>query len=211
MTAYSAKARSSSVVRFCGQLCLLAGILGAASSAYLAFGSPAVPEDMWSYPQTPEAFTGTQAWFAVQHLGLLADLLALWWSGAAGSARLGRIGHAGAVAGMIGWTVTEVAAITARHDTDDRALAGLLVTSYGLFRLLIGAGLILEGVAVLRARVWEGWRRWLPLALGIWVFVPLMPAMGLPVEAGQAAMAGWMLLFAALGWCLAVPDRRRGR
>jgi len=208
MTTYSVKTKTSSVIRFCGQLCLLAGVLGAASSAYLAFGSPAVPEDMSSYPQTPEALTGTQAWFALQHLGLLAGLLALWWSRAARSTRLGRLGHAGAVAGMIGWAVTEVAAIVARHDTNDTALAGLPVTSYGLFSLLIGAGLILEGAAVLRARVWDGWRRWRPVALGIWVFVPL-PAIGLAVEAGQAAIAGWMLLFAALGWCLAVPDRRR--
>jgi hypothetical protein len=110
---------------------------------------------------------------------------------------------------VIGWTVTEVAAIAARNDTNDTTMAGLLVTSYGLFSLLIGVGLILEGVAVLWARVWDGWRRWLPLALGIWVFVPLMPSMGLPVEGAEAAMAGWMLLFAALGWCLASLDRRR--
>ena len=209
MTTYSARIRTSSRIRLCGQLCLLAGVLGAASSAYLAFHSPAVPEDMWSYPQTPEAFTGTRAWLAVQHLGLLAGLFAMWWSGAAGSTRLGRIGHAGAVAGMIGWIITEVAAITARHDTNDTTLAGLLVVGYGLFSLFMGAGLILEGIAVLRARVWHGWRRWLPLALGIWVFVPLMPAMGSPVESAEAAMAGWMLLFAALGWCLATLDRRQ--
>ena len=209
MTTYPAKIRTSSTIRFCGQLCLLAGVLGAASSVYLAVGSRAVPEDMWSYPQTPEAFTGTRVWLAVQHLGLLAGLFALWWSGAAGSTRLGRIGHAGAVAGVMGWIITEVAAITARHDTDDTTLAGLLAVSYGLFSLLIGVGLILEGIAVLRARVWDGWRRWLPLALGIWVFVPLMPAMGLPVESAEAAMAGWMLLFAALGWRLATLDRRQ--
>jgi hypothetical protein len=79
--------------------------------------------------------------------------------------------------------------------------------AYGLF---MGVGLILEGIAVLRARIWDGWRRWLPLALGIWVFVPLMPAMGLPVESAEAATAGWMLPFAALGWRLATLDRREG-
>ena len=62
---------------------------------------------------------------------------------------------------------------------------------------------------MLRARVWDGWRRWLPLALGIWVFVTLMPAEGLGGGSAEAAMAGWMLLFAALGWCLATLDRRR--
>jgi hypothetical protein len=65
--------------------------------------------------------------------------------------------------------------------------------------------LILEGAAVLRARSWDGWRRWLPLALGIWVFV-MMSAFGLSFEAAQFATAGWMLLFAALGWCLASLD-----
>ena len=80
MTTYPARIRTSATIRFCGQLCLLAGVLGAASGVYLAFASPAVPEEMWSYPQTPEAFTGTQAWLAVQHLGLLAGLFAaLGW------------------------------------------------------------------------------------------------------------------------------------
>jgi hypothetical protein len=208
MTTYLARTKTSSAIRFCGLLCLLAGVLGAASSAYLAFASPSVPEDMWSYPQTPEAFAGTQIWFAVQHLGLLAGLLALWWSGAAGSARLGRIGHAGAVAGIVGWTITEVVAIAARYDTNDTTAAGLLAASYGLFSLLIGVALILEGAAVLKARRWDGWRRWLPLALGIWILVTL-PAFGLSVEAAQFAIVGWMLLFAALGWCLASLDRRQ--
>jgi hypothetical protein len=209
MTTYSTKIRTSSTIRFCGQLCLLAGVLGAASSVYLAFYSPAVPEDMWSYPQTPAAFAGMRGWLAVQHLGLLAGLFALWWSGAAGSTRLGRIGHASAAAGVIGWIITEVTAITARHDPDDTTLVALLGASYGLFSLFIGVGLILEGIAVVRARIWDGWRRWLPLALGIWVFVPLMPAMGMTVEIAEAAMAGWMLLFAALGWSLATLDRRQ--
>jgi len=207
MTTYLAKTKTSATIRFCGQLCLVAAVLGAASSAYLAFRSPPVPEDMWSYPQTAEAFTGTKVWLAVQHLGLLAGLLALWWSGTAGSARLGRIGHVGAVAGVIGWTLTEVAAIAARYDTNDTTMAGLLATSYGLFSLLIGVGLILEGIAVLRARVWDGWPRWLPLALGIWLFV-MMPAFGSSFEVAELATACWMLLFAALGWCLASLGRR---
>jgi hypothetical protein len=81
MTTYLVKTRTPAAIPFCGQLCLLAGVLDAASAVYLAFDSPAVAEDMWSYPQTPEAFTRTQVWLAVQHLGLLAGLLALWWSG----------------------------------------------------------------------------------------------------------------------------------
>ena len=103
----------------------------------------------------------------------------------------------------------QVEAVLATHRRGFLRSAGLLVVSYGLFSLFMGVGLILEGIAVLRARVWHGWRRWLPLALGIWVFVPLMPAMGSPVESAEAAMAGWMLLFAALGWCLATLDRRQ--
>ena len=43
----------------------------------------------------------------------------------------------------------------------------------------------------------------------VWTFLGFPTYGGGPFEAAEAAMAGWMLLFAALGWCLAVPDRPR--
>ena len=45
----------------------------------------------------------------------------------------------------------------------------------------------------------------MPLALGVWVFVPMTPAIMAGFMPARLAITGWMLLFAALGWALAVP------
>ncbi|ALV40693.1 hypothetical protein AU252_05520 [Pseudarthrobacter sulfonivorans] len=189
-------------IRAAGMLCFWAGVLGAASGLLLAFVQPAVPENQWSYPLNVTAFSAIQVWFSLQHVGLLLGLLALGWTGVLGQSTLARIGHPVAVASMLGFAVTELAAILAANDTKDSPLVGLLGASYGVFSLLLGAALVVEGIAVLRARVWQGWRRWIPLALGVWVFVPMLPALALSFTGARFAIAGWMLLFAALGWAL---------
>ena len=60
-----------------------------------------------------------------------------------------------------------------------------------------------------RAHAWEGWRRGVVLALGVWVFVPMFPALIVtPTDGARLAIGGWMLLFAALGVALLSPVRR---
>jgi hypothetical protein len=60
-----------------------------------------------------------------------------------------------------------------------------------------------------RAQVWEGWRRGVVLALGVWVFVPMFPALIVtPTDGARLAIGGWMLLFAVLGVALLSPVRR---
>ncbi|RAX44838.1 hypothetical protein DQ354_13655 [Arthrobacter sp. AQ5-06] len=189
-------------IRAAGLVCFWTAVLGAASGVFLAFVQPAVPENQWSYPLNVTAFSAIQVWFALQHVGLLLGLLALSWTGALGQSTLARIGHPVAVASMLGFAATELAAITAAHDSQDSPLVGLLGAAYGVFSLLIGAALVVEGIAVLKAKVWQGWQRWIPLALGVWVFVPMLPALALSFVGARFAIAGWMLLFAALGWAL---------
>ena len=67
---------------------------------------------------------------------------------------------------------------------------------------------MLLGVATLRARRAPGAGRWLPLALGVWVFVPMFPALMAGHVPARLAITGWMLLFAALGLVLARPAPR---
>jgi hypothetical protein len=82
---------------------------------------------------------------------------------------------------------------------------------YGVFSILIGgAALVAEGIAVGRAGVWLGWRRWLPLVMGVWVFVPMLPALASSFTGARFAIAGWMLLFAALGWALSNMPKAPG-
>jgi hypothetical protein len=58
------------------------------------------------------------------------------------------------------------------------------------------------GAMVARERRWSGWSRWLPLTLGVWVFVPMMPALVAGYLPARLAITAWMLLYAALGWVL---------
>lgn len=191
---------ASAATRRGGRLCLWAGLLGAASGVFLAVVPPAVDEDRYSYPLTAAGFVLIQCWFVVQHLGLIAGLVALGRSGAAGARRLGlRL----AIGGLALLTVTEALAIGAADSAYPTSRTDLLDAAYGVSVTLAGIGLIFLGIAIVRARCWSGRSRWLPLATGIYVFVPMFPAMFGGFVAARLAITGWMLLFALLGWTLA--------
>ncbi len=192
-------------VRRAGRLCLLAGVLGAASGVFLAVVPPAVESDRYSYPLTAAGFVAIQVWFAAQHLGLLAGIVALGRSGAAGARPLG---VRTAAAGMGLLTLTEIAAIAAAGSSYPGPGTGILDALYAISVVAVGAGLVAAGVAVVRARVWEGNTRWLPLATGVYAFVPMMPLMVMGYLGARLAITGWMLLFAALGRALAREGSR---
>ncbi len=185
-----------------GALCMAAGILGAASGILLA-GYPAqVSEDMFSYPLTAGGFTVIQIWFFVQHLGLLAGIAALARAAVMAQGRSARWGSGLAVAGMALLAVTELIAITARNSTYPGDGTGTLDALYGVSSVAVGVGLILAGIAVRRRGLWTGWRGVVVLVAGIFVFVPMMPALMGPFILARLAITVWMLLFAALGYAL---------
>lgn len=192
-------------VRRAGILCLGAGILGAASGIFLAVVPTDVPADRYSYPLSATAFVVIQAWFAVQHLGLLAGIIGLGRSGATGG-RL--VGVRSAAAGMALLTATEIAAMAAARSSYPGPGTGVLDALYGVAVVLTAGGLIVAGLAVLRARLWRGARRWLPLATGVYALVPMTPLMLAGYLGARLAISGWMLLFAALGWALAREGSR---
>lgn len=190
-------------IEMAGLACLVSGLLGAAGGIYLALRTPLVGEEMWTYPQRAGGeFATTQTIFAVTHLGLILGLLALWWCGAVPHNRLGRIGHVVAVSGMALLTINELVAISVAGEATDSAHAGIVGAIYGVTTIMIGLGMSAEGVAAVRDGEWSGWQRWLPLVLGIWLFVPTMPALFLEGDVARLALTGWSLLFAALGWVL---------
>lgn len=200
--------RAPAVSRVAGWLCLVAGVLGVASGVYLAIMEPAVSDGQWSYPQSVGEFTGTQVWFAIQHLGLLAGILALGRSGAAGAGRAARVATLVAVLGMAALALTELVAILPAEEPVDAALPVALGAVYGLVTTVLGVSLTVLGVQVARAGVWTGWRRWVPLALGVWVFVPMFPAMAMSFLGARLSISGWMALFALLGLALLRDDHR---
>jgi len=196
-------------VRASALLCIASGVLGTASGLALAVVEPSVDVDRFSYPLSAGSFAAVQLWFGVHHLGLLAGLLALRWAGVLPDTRPARWGWAAAVVGMAGLAVTELVAIAAADSGVDSGIAAALGGLYGVTCTAMGVGLILAGASVWRAGVWEGWRRGVVLALGVWVFVPMFPALIVtPTDGARLAIGGWMLLFAGLGVALLSPVRR---
>ena len=201
MTASNAT-QSASTIRRAGAVCLVAALAGAASGVHLAAMDPDVSPDRFSYPQGAGEFTAIQVFFVVQHLGLLLGLLALAGSSAVPRTRLGRVGSYGAAAAMAALALMEVVAITARDVAVDSTTASVVGAGYGVVSFAQGVTLVAVGIAIARAGVWQGWPRWVVLAMGVWVFFPMFPALATMTDGARLAIAGWMLLFAVLGAAL---------
>lgn len=185
-----------------GLVCMTAGVLGAAGGIVLAVIPGQVPEEMFSYPLTAGGFTVIQVWFFVQHLGLIAGIAALGRAQVMAPGRSARRGAGLAVAGMALLAVTELIAITARDSTYPGDGTGLLDALYGVSTVAVGVGLVLAGIAVRRGERWTGWRGLVVVVTGIFVFVPMLPALMGPFILARLAITAWMLLFAALGYAL---------
>jgi hypothetical protein len=209
-TSSLAPSERTGFVQRAGLVCLAAGLLGAASGVFVVVVDPSVPDSRFSYPFAAGGFVAIQLWFAVQHLGLLVGQHALWVSGALGASRAARIGHVTALAGMVLLTVTEVLATWAASSPYPSDRTDVLDILYGVASLAIGVGLVVAGVAGLRAHTRTGPLRWLPLTLGIWVFVPMTPMIMAGFVPARLSITGWMLLYAALGWALARDRRPHG-
>jgi hypothetical protein len=67
----------------------------------------------------------------------------------------------------------------------------VLDTWFGITSTLIGVGLVIAGIAVVRARVWVGWPRFVTLAGGVAVFVIVIPGVFAPFSpAGSSSPCG---------------------
>ena len=185
-----------------GLVCLAAGILGAVSGILLAFYPGQVSEDMFSYPFTAGGFIVLQIWFFFQHLGLLAGIAALPRAETMSQGWSARWGTGLAAWGMLLLAVTELIAIAARNSTYPGDGTGLLDVLYGVSSFAVGVGLILAGIAIRRRGRWTGWRGLVVLVAGVFVFVPMTPALMGPFVLARLAITVWMLLFAALGYAL---------
>lgn len=197
---------TSRSVRLAGFWCLAAGMLGAAQAAIVLAWSPQVPAGRFSYPFTGAGLALAQVSFFLQHLPLIAGVAALLLLPAVGASRAARIGTRTAVVGLLALAMNELVTITAYDAATDSHHATLVESLYGPPVLLIGIGLVIAGAALLRqgTAAWPG-ARWMPavvLLTGVYVFVPLTPAIMGSFTSGRLGIGGWMLLFVVLGYGL---------
>ena len=124
--------------------------------------------------------------------------------------RLGLVGTYGAAVAMAGLALMEVGG---HHRTRRGRRQYYCVgrwAGYGIVSTALGVTLLAAGIAIVRAGVWQGWPRWVVLALGVWVFFPMFPALATMTDGARLAIGGWMLLFAALGAALMRDPSPRG-
>ena len=202
-------------VRRVGRWCVAAGLVGVLQAITVLVWPAQVSADRYSFPFTPVGHVVMQATLCVQHMVLAVALVTLCTLPPVRSSRVARAAWGAAAAAMAVLAVMEVVNAVLADDAADSAGAEVAGTGYGVLSILVGLGLVIGGVvAVRRPRTgWESAPR-LPvvvLALGVYVFVPLTPAIMGPFVLRFAALAGWMLLFALLGLGLTRVTAPRGR
>ena len=186
-------------LRTYGLVGAVASLVGAVCAVVIIAWEPMVAEDRFSYPFDAGWFAAWQVVFAVQHAAMLPLFAGLLILERRHPSRALRIGTWVALAGQVALTVLELVAITAADSPVDTGRGAVVGGLYGVPMVLLGLGMVVAGVGALRAGLFEGAARWLPLALGGYVFVVLFPAVFGPMVAGRIAIGVWLLGFAALG------------
>lgn len=149
----------------------------------IAGGVVSAPQGSWA----ADAAIGLST---LSHLLLLAGMLGLWASGALG---VGFLAEGAVWITVCGWAVEAAAEVTALTNND---VANVL---FGIGTLGLAVGLILVGIAAVRARQWKGWHRFTPLAAGVFLIAVVFPAFALPGRDFEFAIAIWGVCFVLLG------------
>jgi hypothetical protein len=156
-------------------LFMVAGAATAVAGAVLAFGiqpSTHISDDLWRYPWSSSgAFVAFSVLSATLHAMVAVGILAFGRSGAAGRSRAATIGVALAFAGTALLLMGELTSIPIRDAQVDDTGAVVVGVIFGVASLASTVGFLLTGRATLRAGVWHGWRRYTPLATGLWLIV----------------------------------------
>ena len=134
---------------------------------------------------------------SVQHLLLMAGIAGVAWSRAAGQGPLAGFG--------IGLSQLAMGTLVIAEVNWSLSIVPIEVL-YGLGSLALMLGLILAGLAVMRAGVWHGWRRFTVMACGLYIGV-VIASFALPGYASNYAIGIWGVCWIALGLALRAEAR----
>jgi hypothetical protein len=188
--------------RTAGFWCAVGAVIGTAGGIVTGLVPPSVPTTAMSYPYSPTVYSFTQIVWASCQLLMFLGTLGLARSGSAGSSRLGRVGLWIALVGMAAIVPGVAAFAFIASDPTDSTAATTLSTLVGVASNLAGLGFVLVGIAVLRARRWQGRHRFIPLLCGLYVFVALTPVLAAFPGLFFWGLAGWNACFILLGLAL---------
>lgn len=175
------RTRSPGMVRIAGVLCAVGG------AGWLVNG-------LWASAMgSPEGATFVVAevfWLAIQAL-LLIGVVGLALSGAA-PGWFGVIALGIALLGRAEFVAAEMHSLAIGEES-------LLLP---LGALITAVGMTLVGIAVLRASRWEGWRRFMPLLVGLYPFVAMFPLVFVVSEPSYLSIALWGVPWLLLGYAM---------
>jgi hypothetical protein len=158
-----------------------------------------VPDHRWSYPWSSGALVPVSILWESLHVLVFVGLLGFARSGVAGHTRSARLGTTLTLVGTALLFVGEIASILIRDQRTDDTGAVIVGAIFALAILLTAVGFLAAGIATVRARLWQGWRRFTPLTAGIVTFTLL----GLNVtKALPTGVAIYGLCLLALGVAL---------
>lgn len=148
------------------------------------------------------AFVPSQVlWVVVQAL-LLFGFMGLLWSQGVGQGLFGKLAFALGALGHLVFLVGEIHSLT----------SGVISDLVPAAAMVSAIGLLLTGIAVLRAKQWQGWTRWLPLLTGLYPWVVMFPFIAITGDINIFAIGGWGLVRLALGLAMrnqvAMPKER---
>ena len=184
-------------VRFAGLACLAGGALELVS---VPFGFP-LDELSWLLAQ----------------LGLMGGLLGMLWLRVAGSGWGGELVLVVPLVGMllqIGGEAYKIYVIASGSPETDQASLAII----GIGTQLVAVGMILVGIAALRQRAWRGWRSFMPLLVGLYIYLVLFPSLIITGNPPENLVGFWGVSWMLLGYAIlsnapaprlvAKPERR---
>jgi hypothetical protein len=182
---------------------IVAAAATAVAGAVLFLGiqpSTEISDDMWRYPwESSGAFVTFSIVSALVHGLVILGLVAFGRSGAAGRSRSAARGVALAVTGTALLLVGELASISIRHAQTSDTSAIIVGAVFGLGSIASTIGFLVTGRATLRAGAWHGWRRFTPLATGIWLTAITVLGLAVPTLLhGMVGVYGLCLLAMAV-------------
>ncbi len=201
----------SAYLRRVGELCAVGGLIAVVGTTWGFFQDVPGSGAMISAPQSVTTFRLLELVWTLTHVLTLFGALGLARSGAAGGTRSGRVGTRLAVVGMALIIPCELAFIPFASSTDSDTGPMLASTAIGVASLIAGAGFVVAGIAVLRAKIWSGPTRILPLLTGGWVFIGMTPLIIADGRLFYVGIGSWNALLAALGLAIVrLGSDRRG-
>ena len=141
-------------------------------------------------PTAGVAFVAWELVWIAAHLALLVGLIGLASHRPAGRSRPAAVGLAVATLGRVVFIVAELDSVRTTSEESPLLPVGALLTV---------AGMLVTGVAVVRARRWDSWRRFTPPAVGVYPLVLMFPFIAVTGEPNLVAIGGWAVTYAMVG------------